>query len=152
MGGVHIFSICGFDVEYQRRRMENSGYSSPDLSSLQTVNRAIRLAKKSDILPTTLKKKPFKKLSKAEQFVFLLNKLDDLYDFEDIVENFPEMIKQPHTRRLYSHSIAPINRLSLGATKLEQQMVALLATIVTGYDKYAPKATIIKFSPQTLKN
>lgn len=153
MGGSRLFDLRGFDVEYQQIRLESIGQHTRDLSPLHAINDAIALAKQSDELSGQKQAAPIGELSRSERFVFLFNKFDDLIDFEDIITNFPEMLQEPHTRRLYSHSIAPLTRLTLeGDTKLERAFLNLLESIEAGYDKHGPKATVIKFRPKAPKN
>lgn len=147
-GDLDLLNLPGFDVAHLR--LLNRAFNrTVNLDAEDAINEAQSILR--SIEPVSAARDDdfaaleFTALLPRERFVYLIQKQDDLRDFLDTVENFPEMLAEDDTKAIYRRTVAPLYRFDLGDDRLGRDTADLLSKIKDGMLAKGPKADILPF-------
>ncbi len=159
-GSASLLDIPGFDIPHltSMARLFNRTYDASAASAIheaQAILSSLRELEYPSFARTSAHPTAhplefsYACLMERDKFVYLLQRQDDLVDFLDLVENFPEMLEEDATKSVYRNTVAPLKHLPLGDNALERDVQVLLEKIDQGMQQNAPKATILPFRRKT---
>lgn len=143
-----LLNLPGFDIPHLRHLSQTMNRLTR-FDAEEAINEAQSILSSLDAIATaqceSLAAFEFAALMPRERFVYLIQKQDDLRDFLDLVDNFPEMLFEDNTKQVYRRTIAPLYYFELGDDKLARDITDMLDKIKTGMIANGPKADIIPF-------